>query len=221
MIIKYQGDGFVVKIPDGMSFKEFIEESNKHKISDEFLEECREVSKMFKKVDSDENKNYSERIAVYAGSFDPITLGHLDIIKKASSQYDKVVVGILSNKSKKGFIDFNLRKELVEDVVKEESLNNVVVEIFEGLVVDLLKKVEAKTLVRGLRTSEDFIYEQRLNSVNKTLYKDFESVYFMSEPEYIQCSSSIVRELLSFNADISNYVHNTTVKKLIENTVKK
>lgn len=104
MIIKYQGDGFVVKIPDGMSFKEFIEESNKHKISDEFLEECREVSKMFKKVDSDENKNYSERIAVYAGSFDPITLGHLDIIKKASSQYDKVVVGILSNKSKKALL---------------------------------------------------------------------------------------------------------------------
>lgn len=80
-----------------------------------------------------------------------------------------------------------------------------------------LKKVEAKTLVRGLRTSEDFIYEQRLNSVNKTLYKDFESVYCMSEPEYIQCSSSIVRELLSFNADISNYVHNTTVKRLLKN----
>lgn len=221
MIVKCKGDVFAIKVPEGMSWKEFIAETNKHKISDEFLEECREVSKMFKKIESNENKNYNERVAVYAGSFDPITLGHIDIIKKASNQYDKVVVGILCNKSKKGFIDFNLRKELIEDIIKEESLNNVVVEIFEGLVVDLLKKVGAKTLVRGLRTSEDFIYEQRLNSVNKTLYKDFESVYFMSEPEYIQCSSSIVRELLSFNADISNYVHNTTVKKLMDNIIKK
>ena len=158
----------------------------------------------------------NKRRAIITGSFDPITLGHYDIIKKASEDFDEIVIAILKNPNKKGLFETPFRIELIERIIKAENLKNVTIECFDGLLVNFMKENNIQISVRGLRTSEDFIYEQRLDMTNKKAWSKYRTYYLLTEPEYLNCSSSTVRELLMFDGDITPYVHPSTTKLIID-----
>ena len=142
-------------------------------------------------------------IAIYAGSFDPFTLGHLDVLKQACSIFEKVIITIGINPDKKSFIPLNDRIEMIKKAT--EGLN-VEAKTCEGLIVDFAKENGATVLIRGLRNSVDFESERNLGVNNNKLNPEIKTVYFISSPEYSHISSSAVRELLSYNKDISHLV---------------
>ena len=144
------------------------------------------------------------KVAIYPGSFDPITNGHLDILKSGAEIFDKVIIAVSYNMNKKGFLSVEERLKLIEDSVK--SLKNVEVDAFEGLTVEYAKSKNANILLRGLRTSFDFEYELQLSQTNNALNKDLKTVFLITKPEYNFISSSMVREILVNNGDISNFV---------------
>ena len=143
-------------------------------------------------------------IAIYPGSFDPITNGHLDILKSGSEIFDKVIIAVSYNVNKKGFLTVDERVELIKKSVAH--LSNVEVDFFEGLTVEYAKKKGADVLLRGLRTSFDFEYELQLSQTNNALNKDLKTVFLITKPEYNFISSSMVREVLLNNGDISQFV---------------
>ena len=140
------------------------------------------------------------KIAVFAGSFDPFTVGHLDIVKRGASLFDEVYVLLAVNASKKYLFDENVRFEMVRKAVAE--IPNVKVDAFDGLTVDFMKRVNAKFLLRGIRGSADVEYEQTVAWNNKELYPECETVLLSSAPEHLMVSSTVVRELLK--AGIAN-----------------
>lgn len=144
------------------------------------------------------------RTAVYPGSFDPITNGHLDIIKRASRVYDKVVVGVLSNKSKTPLFTAEERVDMVKRVTK--GLDNVEVDTFEGLLVDFAKSKNATVIVKGLRTVADFEYEFQMALLNKALNPEYETMFMMTDTKYSYISSSMVKELAGFHGDLTGFV---------------
>ncbi|MCC8161353.1 MAG: pantetheine-phosphate adenylyltransferase [Oscillospiraceae bacterium] len=144
------------------------------------------------------------RIAVYPGSFDPITNGHLDIIERASRVYDKVVVGVLSNASKKPLFTAEERVEMIRAVT--EHLENVEVDAFAGLLVDFAASKNATVIVKGLRTVADFEYEFQMALLNKALNPEFETMFMMTDTKYSYISSSMVRELAGFHGDLTGLV---------------
>ena len=139
-----------------------------------------------------------KRIAVFAGSFDPFTLGHLDIVERASALFDEIYVLLAVNASKKYMMSENARLELVQKAVA--AIPNVKVDSFGGLTVDFMKQVGAKFLVRGIRGSADVEYEQTVAWNNKVLYPECETVFLSSAPEHLMVSSTVVRELLKVGA---------------------
>lgn len=143
-------------------------------------------------------------IAIYPGSFDPITNGHLDILKSGSEIFDKVIIAVSYNVNKKGFLSIDERVDLIKKSVAE--LRNVEVDCFEGLTVEYAKSKGADVLLRGLRTSFDFEYELQLSQANSALYKDIKTLFLITKPEYNFISSSMVREILANNGDISKFV---------------
>ena len=143
-------------------------------------------------------------IALYAGSFDPITLGHLDIIEQGSKIFEKVLVGVAVNPDKKSYLSVEKRVELIKESTKQFS--NVEVYSFDGLTVDFAKKHNAKVLLRGLRNSADFEYENQLAQINSKLNKTIQTVFLSSTPEHSFISSTAVRELVSLNQDLSDFV---------------
>lgn len=144
------------------------------------------------------------RIAVYPGSFDPITNGHLDIIERASRVYDKVVVGVLSNMSKKPLFTAEERVKMISLVTKH--LENVEVDSFTGLLVDFAASKNATVIVKGLRTVADFEYEFQMALLNKTLNPEFETMFMMTNTKYSYISSSMVKELAGFHGDLTGLV---------------
>lgn len=143
-------------------------------------------------------------LAIYAGSFDPITNGHLDILKSATEIFDKVIIAVAYNSSKKGFLPIEKRVELIKASVKE--LKNVEVDSFIGLTVDYARKRGAKFLLRGLRSTADFQNEFDMAQVNSHLDTDIRTVFMHAKAEHIFISSSMIREILINNGDISEYV---------------
>ncbi len=141
---------------------------------------------------------------VFPGSFDPITFGHYEIIKRLSFKYDHVYVVISNNQSKVGFLTVDERKELIEIVVKKFA--NVQVVIDDGLVVDFCRRVGSKTIIRGVRSVYDFTSEQTLAYNNAHLDSEIETLLIFGRQEYMHISSSGVRELLKFNRSISHLV---------------
>ncbi len=141
---------------------------------------------------------------VYPGSFDPITLGHLDIIKRASKMADKLIVTVMYNPNKKCF--FTLEERI--DMIKKStaSLENVEVDFFEGLMVDYMKKIGANVAVRGLRAVTDFEYELQWATFNQMLDEEFEAVFLMANTEHSFLSSSIVREIGRLGGNIKKMV---------------
>ena len=135
-----------------------------------------------------------KKIAVFAGSFDPFTLGHLDIVRRAASLFDELWVLLAVNASKKYYFDEATRAEMVRKTVAD--IPNVKVDVYGGLTVDFMKRVGAKFLVRGIRGASDVEYEQTVAWNNKILYTECETVFLSSAPEHLMVSSTIVRELL-------------------------
>lgn len=144
------------------------------------------------------------KIAVYPGSFDPITLGHLDVLKDGAHMFDKVIITVSNNISKHALLSVEERKELIRQSVAE--IPNVEVDSFDGLTVEYAKKVGATILLRGLRAVSDFEYEMQLSQTNRSLSEDIKTVFLITRPEYNFISSSSVKEILKNNGDISKFV---------------
>ena len=153
-------------------------------------------------------------IALYAGSFDPITLGHLDIIKSSSEIFEKLIVGIAINPDKKYLISAEDRIKLIKESTKD--IANIEVYSFDGLTVDFAKKHNASALVRGLRSANDFEYEKELAFFNYDINDSIKTVFLMSKPENNYISSSAVKELIYHKADISKYVPTNVVEYLCQ-----
>lgn len=144
------------------------------------------------------------RIAVYPGSFDPITNGHRDIIERASRVFDKVVVGVLRNKSKTPKFSAEERVSLIQLVTGH--LDNVEVAAFDGLLVDFAKAHGASVIIKGLRTVNDFEYEFQMALLNKALDSECETMFMMTNSQYSYISSSMVNELAGYKGDLSGLV---------------
>lgn len=144
------------------------------------------------------------KIMVYPGSFDPITLGHLDIIKRASKMADKIVVAVMDNPKKKCFFSVEERIEMIKKSIV--GIENVEVDHSTSLMVDYMKKIGATVAVRGLRAVTDFEYELQWTTFNQMLDENFESVFLMASPEHSFLSSSIVKEIGLLGGDIKKMV---------------
>lgn len=153
------------------------------------------------------------KIGVYPGTFDPITNGHLDIIKRASRLFDKLYVVIPTNVNKNTLFSTAERISLVKEVTKD--IDNVIVDSTNLLTVEYAKSVKAEAILRGLRMVSDFEYELQLAAINKSLDNNIETIFIMSSHEYSFLSSSSVKELAKFNGDVDKFVPHVVKESLI------
>jgi len=161
------------------------------------------------------------RVAVYPGSFDPFTLGHLDILKAAAPMFDSVCVAVLNNPLKQAYFPAQERISLIEAAVADCGLQNVTMGSFEGLLVDFAASIGAEYIVRGLRSTMDFEYEVQMNAMNRRLDPKISTVYFMANTEYAFLSSSIVREVGSLGGCIDGLVPEINKKLIAERLIKR
>lgn len=152
------------------------------------------------------------RIAVYPGSFDPITNGHLDIVKRASRLYDKVIIGVLDNSSKKPMFSSIERKAMIDENIKD--MPNVSCDVFSGLLVDFAKQNGATVIVKGLRTVADFEYEFQMALLNKALNPEYETMFMMTDSKYSYISSSMVKEVAKYNGELDGLVPQNVILKI-------
>lgn len=145
-----------------------------------------------------------KRIAVFPGSFDPITKGHESIIRRALPLFDEIVVAIGENAEKKSFYPIEKRVKWVQDVF--QAVPQVTVESYRGLTVDFCRQKNAVYILRGLRTSADFEFERSIGQINKKLYPGIETVFLLTTPEFTALNSSIVRDILRNGGDPSQFV---------------
>ena len=142
--------------------------------------------------------------AVYPGSFDPMTLGHLDIVKRASKLFDEVIMAVVGNPGKSPLLPMEVRSELLEAVLKD--IPNVTVSSFQGLTVDYAKQNNVACLIRGLRAISDFEAELGMAQANKQLFPELETIFLMTKAEYSFISSSTVKEIVRLGGDVSHFV---------------
>ena len=152
--------------------------------------------------------------AIYPGSFDPITYGHLDVIERAAKVFDRLIIGVLNNFSKKGLFSVEERLEMIKEVTFQYP--NVEVMAFDGLLIDFTDKVGAQVIVRGIRAVSDFEYELMMAQTNKRLKDNVETVFFATSAEYSYVSSSTVRELAYFGGEIDQFVPPTVRQRILE-----
>ena len=152
--------------------------------------------------------------AIYPGTFDPITVGHLDIMKRASAMFDEIIVAVAKSASKIPMFTHEQRIEMVKATTKE--FGNVTVVGFEGLLVDLSNKLDANIIVRGLRAVSDFEYEIQMGYANSSLKKELETIFLMPSLEYGFVSSSVVRSILPFNGKVDHLLHPIAHKMITE-----
>ena len=143
-------------------------------------------------------------VGVYPGSFDPVTLGHLDIIKRSSKIVDRLIIGVLNNGAKKPVFTAEERVHMLELVIKD--IPNAAVETFDGLTVEFAKSLGATVMFRGLRAVTDFEYEIQIAQTNHALNPDIDTVFLTTSVKYSYLSSSIVKEVASYEGDISKFV---------------
>ena len=144
------------------------------------------------------------KCAVYPGSFDPVTLGHMDIIKQASSLFDRLIIAVLNNRAKTPLFSVEERVKMLEEVTKD--LPNVEVKSFGGMTVDFARECGANALVRGLRAITDFEYELQIAQLNRVMDPDIDTVFLTTNLKYAYLSSSSVKEVAAYGGDISHFV---------------
>lgn len=144
-------------------------------------------------------------IAIYPGSFDPITNGHIDIIERAASVFDKVVVAVAHESGKKSLFSIDERKQMVRDVVWSKEIN-VEVDEFEGLLVDYVQKKKGNIVIRGLRAISDFEYEFQMALINRKLSQNVETLFMMAGETYSYLSSKAMKEIISLGGEASAFV---------------
>ncbi|MCR5518197.1 MAG: pantetheine-phosphate adenylyltransferase [Lachnospiraceae bacterium] len=149
------------------------------------------------------------RTAVYPGSFDPATLGHLDIITRASKLVDKLIVGVLNNNTKNPLFNVDERVGILKDITKD--IDNVEVQAFSGLLVEFAKKNGANMVVRGLRAITDFEYEIQMAQTNRILDEGVDTIFLTTNIEYSYLSSSTVKEVAMFGGDISKFLPESVI----------
>lgn len=154
----------------------------------------------------------SERIAVCPGSFDPVTLGHLDIMTRASKLFDRVIVLVSVNPAKNPCFSAEERVEMIKEVTKD--IDNIEVDVLNGLLAEYVKSIKATAIVKGLRALTDFEYEFQQALANKKLYPDAETVFLVTSSENMYLSSSVVKQIASFGGDISDFVPDAIADKI-------
>ncbi|MBE3579190.1 MAG: pantetheine-phosphate adenylyltransferase [Caldanaerobacter subterraneus] len=154
------------------------------------------------------------RVAIYPGSFDPVTYGHIDIIKRGANLFDKLIVAVLLNPAKRPLFSIQERIELLKEVTKD--IPNVEVDYFDGLLVEYAKKVNASAIIKGLRMVSDFEYEFQMALVNKKLNPSVETIFLMTSAKYGYLSSSLVKEIAQFGGCLSEFVPDIVAEKLME-----
>lgn len=145
-----------------------------------------------------------EKIAVFPGSFDPFTIGHESIALRALELFDKIIISVGVNDSKKSFFSLDSRLSMIEDVFYGDK--RIEITHFNNLTVEFCKQKKAQFIIRGLRTSADFEYERAIAQVNKAMHPEIESVFILTLPEHTSINSSIVREILRYGGDVSKFV---------------
>ena len=154
------------------------------------------------------------KIAVYPGTFDPVTYGHIDLIKRATKIFDKVIVAVADNPSKGTLFSVEERVSMLKDAVK--GMKSVIVDDFDGLVVDYVKRSGANVMIRGLRMLSDFEYEFQMALTNRKLNGEIETIFMMPSESYSYVSSKLIKEAVSLGADVSNFVPAKVQKRLNE-----
>lgn len=154
------------------------------------------------------------KIAVYPGSFDPVTNGHLDIITRGAKVFDKLIVGVLVNVDKKGLFDIEERVELIKRVTR--NIENVEVVSFNGLLIDFMKHYNANVILKGLRAVSDFEYEFQMALMNNKLDPEVETVFMMTSSQYSYLSSSAVKQVAKFGGCIDGLVPDEVIPDIIE-----
>lgn len=161
------------------------------------------------------------KIALYPGSFDPITKGHIDIIKRSSNLFDKLIIGIFRNSTKsKAWFSDEEKVQMIQEILKKEGIE-AEIKIFNGLLVDFMYKENVNILIRGLRALSDYEYELQFTLTNKTLAKsEFETVFLTASREYLYLSSSLVKEVALNKGDLSFFVTENVERRLIDKVKK-
>ena len=154
------------------------------------------------------------KVAVYPGSFDPVTNGHLDIITRGAKVFDKLIVGVLVNIDKKGLFDIEERVELIKRVTKD--LPNVEVVSFNGLLIDFVKKYNSRVIIKGLRAFSDFEYEFQMALMNSKLDSEVETLFMMTSAQYSYVSSSNVKQVAKFKGCIEGLVPDEIIPDILE-----
>lgn len=161
------------------------------------------------------------RVAVCPGSFDPVTLGHIDIFRRASRLFDKVIVLVSVNPSKSPSFTPIERIQMIETVINSMTdVDNIVIDILDGLLADYVKRIGANAIVKGLRAVSDFEYEFQMALANKKLYPDAETVFLTTSTENMYLSSSVVKQIASFGGDISSFVPECILQDIQNRIVK-
>jgi len=155
-----------------------------------------------------------KRLAVYPGSFDPITNGHLDILTRGLELFDTVIVAIAHNIEKKALFTIEEKKDMIMRSVKDHL--RIKVDSFEGLLVDYVKRVDAKTVIRGLRAMSDFEYEFQMASMNRELNRGMDTIFMMTSKDYFFISSRTIKEVASFGGSVAGLVPDIVQQKLKE-----
>ena len=155
-----------------------------------------------------------KHIAVYPGTFDPITNGHSDLCERAARLFDEVVLAVAVDTGKQTFFDLQTRLNLANDVFKD--MPGVIVEPFDGLLVDFAKQRGAQVILRGLRAVSDFEYEFQLAGMNRSLNRDIETMFLTPAEQYVFLSSSLVREVAMLGGDVSRFVHPLVATALMQ-----
>lgn len=153
---------------------------------------------------------------IYPGSFDPLTLGHIDVIKRLDNMFDEVIVAILINEDKKSLFTLSEREEMIKEELKANDITNVTIKSFDGLLVNFAKEENCKIIARGLRLVADYEYEKNIARINSSLYEGLETIFLLANTNYSFISSSGVKEVASFKGNISPFVTKNVEKRLKE-----
>ncbi|NIP31677.1 MAG: pantetheine-phosphate adenylyltransferase [Candidatus Dadabacteria bacterium] len=155
-----------------------------------------------------------ETIAVYPGSFDPFTFGHLNIIERSSKIFDKIIVSIAHNTSKNTVFSIDERVEIISEIFKESE--NIKVDRFEGLLVDYIRKIGTNTVLRGMRTVSDFEYELQMANANKSIDPEIETIFMVTDSRFSYISSSLIKEIITLGGSAGHLVPEIVETKLKE-----